>query len=720
LEIAHPAAHEERAHLQNTLSAIAIEQTAADRELADAAIQLKNVRRDDPDAVPLREMLYARADQLVRNLALAHRRPYFTRVDFIPSGSAPETHYIGKYGVLDSKTLDSVVVDWRAPIANLYYSGQVGPMHYEAPDGRVEGELTLKRQLTVENGELLGIFDTDVVAKDAYLQSVLGSMTGDRLRDIVTSIQAEQNFVIRHPLTRDLVVQGVAGSGKTTIALHRIAYLLYAFSQRVGPEEMLILAPNPLFLNFISGVLPDLGVERVQQSTFPRLMAQRLGSAMPRIAEPELTEDARAAAHYKGSPDCVARLDAFLDRFEENFPPQGIFKFGPAMLFDQAQLREFLLVAEKNFPLERRKKEFQKELSRRLKRGLEQTLVWLDEECDRRSDLLEKMTKPGAERAERMRSLYQSRNQRKDEAKEKAKSYVREAMKRFEKITPAGMLTAFWESLKEENSPAGDAARHSLALGKCTREDMALIALCDMRLTERPRQDLRHIVIDEAQDFSCAEFLLLRRLFPLATFTIVGDLMQGIRAYRGLENWENIIQSVFHGECVMHHLVISYRNTVEIMNLALRPALRHPVPGQKEIQPVLRHGPQPDIVPFLSAHEQTDKIRTTVYSWTQEGMQSIAIIARDQKEAAILHKALGYPLLNIEEDTYKAGPCIAEAAHVKGFEFDGVIAADACEKRYTDTPADARLLFVCLTRPLHRLLILHAGPLTPLLAAPVC
>ena len=155
-------------------------------------------------------------------------------------------------------------------MANLYYAGQIGEISYEAPDGRVEGELLLKRQFGIEDGVLRTIFDTDLASQDEYLQSVLGAMSGDKLKDIVTTIQAEQNFVIRYPLSRTLIVQGVAGSGKTTIALHRIAYLLYAYKDQVRPEHMLILAPNPLFLNFIAGVLPDLGVEQVKQSTFER------------------------------------------------------------------------------------------------------------------------------------------------------------------------------------------------------------------------------------------------------------------------------------------------------------------------------------------------------------------------------------------------------------------------------------------------------------------
>jgi len=183
------------------------------------------------------EQILAYMRQSAHHLSLAQAKPYFTRVDFVPEGGVKETHYIGKWGVLRSEDLSSIVVDWRSPVANLYYSGQVGPMHYVTPDGEARGELTLKRHLAVEDGKLLSVFDTDVVAQDAYLQQALAAISKARLKEIVSTIQAEQNYVIRHQPARPLVVQGVAGSGKTTIALHRVAWLLYAYQDKMAPSR---------------------------------------------------------------------------------------------------------------------------------------------------------------------------------------------------------------------------------------------------------------------------------------------------------------------------------------------------------------------------------------------------------------------------------------------------------------------------------------------------
>lgn len=318
----HPAYPEESMKLAETLNIVEEERALAESELVSAEEELKQARAFDPDKLPIREILYTKAVQTVRNMTLARQKPYFTRIDFSETGAEKQSYYIGKYGVLKQGTTESAVIDWRAPLANLYYSGQLGHVEYQAPDGRVEGELSLKRQFDISGGVLRSIFDTDIVSQDAYLQNALNAMNGERLKEIVTTIQAEQNYVIRHPLKRSLAVQGVAGSGKTTIALHRIAYLLYAFGDQLRPQNMLILAPNPLFLNYIAGVLPDLGVEQVNQTTFPRLISEWLGGRLGKIdfsdrtehilsLPPDELEHYTAISRFKGSLEFSALLDEF-------------------------------------------------------------------------------------------------------------------------------------------------------------------------------------------------------------------------------------------------------------------------------------------------------------------------------------------------------------------------------------------------------------------------
>jgi len=661
-------------------------------------------------------------------------RPYFTRINFTEESGEKNVYYIGKYGLMTPDYQDVVVVDWRSPVANLYYSGQVGPMHYVAPDGEVRGELTLKRQLGIENGELQTIFDTDVVSQDAYLQAVLGATTGDRLKEIVTSIQAEQNFVIRHPMNVSLVVQGVAGSGKTTIALHRIAYLLYAFQDKLEPDHMLILAPNPLFLNFIAGVLPDLGVERVRQTTFLRFVGDWMGKLLPKVQAGDplesilnLPSDERERisriAHVKGSLKMAEAIDQWMDRFEQRFPRIGDLKFGPITIFTEEELAKHILVDQKPFPLSRRLMEFKKALTSRTKDAAQKIIDWLEAETDRRTEKIRKTLPPTEERRLKLVSLYHSRDQRIEEARAKIKPFIKETMERFEELSPIRLYCEFWQDmLTSEDEDMRIAAEESVGKlnGKTiSMEDAAPLALIAMRTHELRRLDIRHVVVDEAQDFSALEFYLIRKMTRNAPMTLVGDLMQGVRSYRGLTDWSDVTDGLFLGKAVMHHLITSYRNTIEIMNTALRVAKKRPVPGQQEAKPVLRHGPEPEFIRFASAKDQAEKIAQIIRKWKAEGMSSIAVIDRTDAQLKALMKKLPEELeaqmLDVNGEEYAGGVTLAKAADVKGFEFDGVILADAGAERFPDQELDARLLYVCLTRPLHRLACLYSDQISPLL-----
>ena len=644
--IDHPAAREETAHLNETLEIVAQQQLISAEELTVAKKNLQDTfrfERDNMDLLGVRQIMFDRSEQAVRNMAAARLRPYFTRVNFTEESGVKQVYYIGKHSVFRPNSVEPAVIDWRSPIANLYYSGQVGKMHYVAPDGEVRGELTLKRQFGIENGELISIFDTDVVSKDAYLQSVLGATTGERLRDIVTSIQAEQNIVIRHPANVTLVVQGVAGSGKTTIALHRIAYLLYTLQDSLRPEHVLILAPNPLFLNFIAGVLPDLGVEKVRQTTFPLLVSVWLGKLLPRVntadqtdrllaLPPDEREDFIDMMHYKGSLEFTRRLDQWLDGFEERLPPQDALKFGPFTLFTPEQTRAFLVEGEKPFPFAVRIERFKKELTQRAKEAAGKVNAWLEAETQRRADALHALP-DSPQRRERLFKLYQSRDQRLKETNERVRPFVDEVMKAFPALRPIELYRAFLTDLlsdSDPDSPVCAAAEYTIERigSRVEPEDVAPIALIALRAHPLERMDIRHIVIDEAQDFSPAEFLLLRRMTHNAPMTVVGDLMQGVHAYRGINDWNEVAQGVFGGDVTRHDLVTSYRNTVEIMNTATCVARAQPVPGQVEARPVLRHVAPPRFERFASAREQAEKIGALVSEYLAAGYSTIAIIGR--------------------------------------------------------------------------------------------
>lgn len=734
--ISHPAYSEESARLRETLSVIDKERVISLDELDHAEAELKHARANDPDKLPVREMLYAKALSSVRTLGLSRSKPYFTRIDFAENGGAKESFYIGKYGVSNTSTLKSVVIDWRAPLANLYYSGQLGQVNYTAPDGCISGELTLKRQFDISDSALLSIFDTDIVSQDAYLHSALNAMTGDRLKEIVTTIQAEQNTVIRHPLKESLVVAGAAGSGKTTIALHRIAYLLYAFQNQLIPETMLILAPNPLFLNYIAGVLPDLGVEKVKQTTFIRLLQEYLGSDFPKFDTGDRTEtilnaseetlaSLTACARFKGSLRLKGLIDAFLTAYEAAFAPEDGISFGPIELYSKEEMDRFLLIDEKPFPMQRRVQEFKKQLTRRANAAAKQLAAFYTRESDRRAAIIKSQETDPEMLKTKIRRLYETRDERIRQAQEQVKPFVKSTLASLPTLDPIRLYRLFWQSVSQASEGEAERLAAEQTLQAIDRkmplspEDAAPYACICMRVLELKRLDMRHIVIDEAQDFSPLEIALLKDMMPFATFTIVGDLMQGIHSWRALTDWQLVTEDLFSGTCARKNLLTSYRSTIEIMNTALTVAKRRPTPNQTEVRPVERHGEAPVFTGFGSQTEQLALIEETVRKWKKDGFTTICVIARTEKEAKKLSSLLPSDLeagyLNVNESDYTGGVSVIPASGAKGLEFDGVILADAGEKIYPDRELDARLLYVCLTRPLHRLSILYSGRLTPLL-----
>jgi len=224
----------------------------------------------------------------VRGLEKSIEKPYFARVDFKEEGKENiQRLYVGKTSLVDDESNELLIVDWRAPIATLYYEGRLGTAQYDCEDGGINGNISLKRQYAIEKSKLLDIYDIDITTNDEFLQASLNSLKDDRLKDIVSTIQEEQNRVIRANMWKPLIVQGAAGGGKTTIALHRIAYLLYNNEKTLSPDNFMIIAPNRFFLSYISDVLPELGVDNVKQNTFEDFALEFIGEDL-KIIDPSI------------------------------------------------------------------------------------------------------------------------------------------------------------------------------------------------------------------------------------------------------------------------------------------------------------------------------------------------------------------------------------------------------------------------------------------------
>ena len=721
----HPASEEEYLHLRETCDAI-------DREIAEVealtgakAGECMDVRmEEDPDEqvqVTMNRLRY-QLDRL-QQLSMASGQAYFARLDFTPSGQKPETWYLGRWGVLDPVTLTPVVVDWRSPAANLYYSGQIGRMDYEAPDRRVEGELTLKRMLTVKQRELISLFDSGIVSQEAYLQGVLGSVSTDRLREIVTTIQAEQNIVIRHPLAEHLLVQGAAGSGKTTIALHRIAYLLYTFRNSLKPENMMILAPNPLFLSYISQVLPDLGVERVVQTTFEGWCREGMGRRMPKILresrlEKNLSltgaerEKTGRILRMKGSLATMKKLEAWLEHLQETVLPPNGMKMAGVVLLDRPEMERIFLKDLRYFPLEQRISELRKIVRKRVQGAVSLLKDQYAANAEQIAGRIRSSMREGAQRQQKLRELYETRDRRYREIDARAEAYLNGYREKFTLPDLAGLYRAFLEECAPELITENDSLR---------QEDLPMLVMICRAVFGLKTKPMKHIVIDECQDFSPFQVELLKKVNPAATFSLVGDLYQGIRADEGIRSWDEWKGPVFDHRADLKQLTVSYRNTVEIMDLAQAVAARWPIDGICETKPVLRHGEEPRIVRAHSEKERLALIRDQVRAWQAEGYHSIALIEKTAEQAGALFRRigaeLGARLLSETDAEYRGGVMILPASIAKGMEFDCVGVCDASAESFPDDEFLCRVLYVMMTRPLHRLCVWHKGDPSPMLPA---
>lgn len=723
--INHPAAEEESLHLQQACDTIRREIGEMEALTGAKAGECMDVQmKEDPDQqeeVTL-QLFRAQLDRL-RQLSMANRQAYFARLDFTPAGGRPETWYLGRWGVLDPVSLTPVVVDWRSPVANLYYSGQIGPMDYTAPDGRVEGELTLKRMLTVRGRELLSLFDSGIAAQEAYLQDVLGSVSTDRLREIVTTIQAEQNVVIRHPLNASLMAQGAAGSGKTTIALHRIAYLLYTFQDTLKPENMMILAPNPLFLSYISQVLPDLGVERVVQTTFEGWCREGMGRRMPKILRESrleknlsLSETEREKAgrilRMKGSLSMMNKLESWLEKLQESILPEKGFRMAGVPLMDREELETVFLKDLRYFPLEQRIGELKKIIRKRVQSVVSLLKEQYGTNAEQMISGIRGSMRESPQRQQKIKELYAVRDQRFREIDARAEGYLEGFREKFPMPDLPGLYRAFLEECVPEVLLPEDSSLR--------QEDLPLLIMICKTVYGLKTKQMKHIVIDECQDFSPFQVELLKKTNPAATFTLVGDLYQGIRADEGIRSWEEWKGPVFGDRADLKQLTVSYRNTVEIMNLAQKVANRYPIPGICETKPVLRHGEPPRILRAADEKDRLAQILSQAEAWVREGYHSIALIEKTAEQAQRLFRKIGREvnahLLSETDAEYRGGVMILPASIAKGMEFDCVGICDASAENFPDEEFLCRVLYVMMTRPLHRLCIWHTGEISPLLS----
>lgn len=731
--------------------------------------------RQQESVLSERERSHLQRMQRMKSMKRLLPSPYFGRIDFKEDGfSFDEQIYIGVSSFVDGDGIDFLVYDWRSPIASMYYDHVPGAAAYETPGGSVTGNMTLKRQYQIRGGQLQHVFDTSVTIGDELLQQVLGKGADTQMKSIVATIQKEQNAIIRNDKTPMLIVQGAAGSGKTSAALQRVAYLLYKHRDKLRADQIVLFSPNPMFNSYVSTVLPELGEENMQQTTMQEYLMYWLESTF-RLENPfDQIEYVLTSTHSQGYE---ARLSGIQYKASEAFLQalQGYARWlgKEGMLFRDIVFRDQTLITaeqmasqfysyDTSIRLPNRVALLQEWLLKQLAslERKEQKAPWVQDELDYLdneqyaevyNELVKKYKQDEAviDFNQQFKDEYgellaanaevddidfdfsvqeQEELLRKMIVSERFKPLKRD-VKRLQFIDMIGLYdrmfgdaAAYQRMTNETEMPEHWAEICSQTKEKLGRlelfyEDAApFLYMKELVEGTRRNTEVRHLFIDEGQDYSPFQFFFLKQLFPRARMTILGDFSQAIfpQATKLHEVDSPLIRLYGEAETSLIRLVRSYRSTREIVEFT-----KSLLPSE-EIVPFERHGRKPSLIQLSSSEKRATRMIEDLDLLRAEGLDSIAIItktAAECRDAFEVLKSQGCEALRLitnETLTFEKGVMIIPAYLAKGVEFDAVLIYDASSQVYA-RESERKLFYTACTRAMHRLHLYSTGEWTPLI-----
>lgn len=647
--------------------------------------------KDDEDALMeyfdheryVKEEYYKQIDKKLMELTKLKETPYFGKVIFSDEDDCQEEIYVGRYGLTKDATFESIIIDWRAPIASLFYKGSLGPATYKTPDGELSADILARRQFVIKKGSLQGYFDSEVDVKDEILQMILSSNSGEKLKDIVMTIQQEQDDIIREERMKVVVVNGVAGSGKTTIALHRVAYLLYNYRQQLG-NKVLVLGPNDIFVDYISEILPTLGESDVTEETFAGFAMKEIGLTenvldFTAYLEEVLkgNEEVVKEIRYKSSEEFIKFLDKKCMEFENEY-----FNLQALNAFDEeiVSLNEVEELFEKHYkymPLFRRSQKVKRVLISKLKDKRDEKVREINAEFKAKLEVMSDDEK----NIEQNNLEFKRRNDIRD--------VVREVMN----------VKADLENWIDNESIV-DIYKKFMNIDMLSYLDLPAILYLMIKLDgKKSKAEIRHIVIDEAQDYSMLQFLVLQGLTGCISYTIVGDVNQRlvkIDEVPAMLRLEDI-----YGKFVKRFdLNKSYRSTQQIMEYASK------LLDENAIVPFVRKGKYDvEEIEINDKEDLIDTILETLEEYDDENYENIAVITKDKNELQIiapeLKKFTKIMAFDKADIIYRGGKVIVPSYYAKGLEFDGVVVVNF------DDNTDDLVKYIMVTRALHQLKIIN-------------
>ena len=663
-------------------------------------------------------------------------KPYFARMDFKENSKDIEKLYIGKISLLDNKTAYPIIVDWRAPISNLYYEGKIGKAAYECLGEQIEGEIILKRQYVIENQELLKYVDINVTGNDELLQNALEEKADDRLKNIVATIQDEQNKIIRADINSPLIVQGVAGSGKTTIALHRIAYLIYNYEKEFKPDEFMIIAPTKFFLNYISNILPDLGVDDVKQCTFEDFAYDVIGKKLKIsdnneklviIVNKEFDQVNKGnvdvmikEAKFKSSITFKKIIDEYLTEIENKYIPKNDFVFMDNIIMRYNDIDYLFKHTYKMYNFTTRINEIEKNLVSALKKKAPEIIEKIKYERSLKIANLvgEERIKVYDEYDKVIKALEKG-------SKKIAATYLAQIPKMDSVKYYKDFIDNYLSNSNEVLTYLKQNTLNNLSKNEISFEDLAPLMYIQIKIFGiKEKCKIKHVVIDEAQDYGEFQFDVLKTILNSNSMTILGDIAQGVHYYRGIENWKRFIDVEFKDvKTTYTTLQKTYRTTKEIMDVANSVINKLPEYEKEYIvlgEPVIDRKNSINIKQCDNIDSILAQMNERIDFYLENGYKSIAIIGKDMNECEMIEKKISkirkdVKLIKGKDSEYNSGISIVPSYLAKGLEFDCVIISNASDSKYTDSSLDIKLLYVTITRAMSKLDIFYTGELTKLL-----
>ncbi|MCC0653394.1 RNA polymerase recycling motor HelD [Clostridioides sp. ES-S-0001-03] len=648
--------------------------------------------------------------------------PYFGRIDFTEDNEVDtQKCYIGLSNLIDDD-YDFLVYDWRAPISSMFYDYEIGQASYDCPEGLISGEITKKRQYKIKDRKIEYMFDSNLNIDDDVLQELLGKNSDEKMKTIVTTIQREQNQVIRNEDYKNLIVQGAAGSGKTSIALHRIAYLLYRHKDKITSKNIIIFSPNNIFNDYISNVLPQLGEDNICQTTFKDYMHQELGNDFKKESPSEMMEyifdnnqkityrDRIENIEFKTSSEFVNILKKYITHLEtEDRCFEDIIVRGK-LIISSKDLQELFSNDYSNLPIKRR---LEKIKSRIMFLIEPYEKIWADEvfkELEESGNYIEK-----EEMIERSTLI--------------VKENLKEIYSKVLKMTELDFIDTYknlFENLElfldktniEYDKNLIDNIRtytmDNLSVKSLYYEDQVALLYLKGVLGGIPNtSQIKYVIIDEAQDYSPLQYEIFYKLFNSANMTILGDINQSINPFMNIGDYNNIHDILKNDTCIIN-LSKTYRSTMEITRFS-RKLLTESINDEY----VERHGDEPKIIGFKDKNQLNKKLIEDIKGYKKKNYNSVGIITKTVREAIEVYEFLkenddDVQCITKDDDEYINGVLIMPSYLSKGLEFDVVIIYNASNKNYNNED-ERLLLYTCCTRALHVLNIYYLDEISSLL-----